>query len=423
MVTRYIPVTLNKNGGTGGTDSVYVTNDSAMPSITIPTRGNSNGNFSFMGYWDTSSTTGGTQYYNAAGNSVRNWDKTGTSATLYARWRNSLIYTRTATDFNIYTSTNSDTTSTTTVGTRDITLFSTLACPSGNSVTLVSLAVQNDDDGSFVSGWSFSPSTRKLTVPAGTATGLYEVTMTLSTPSSTSTYPYLGEQPILGFWVNVIKTAASGYSNVTGLTYEQLNDFPAGSFTLSQSNLSTYFRGKNAYYNQLYNNGYSEPSTSDIVYTFVGAIASGSQTQSYTSLATTPTSRSTVSINQGYVTIMARHGSSSQTVTITSAYREANTEGSTEYQDQNGTLGYNIISPGLPSPSITNSLTASGGKISIAGCYLTNGCLWYQKWTSGSYTQHTGNKEEQGVWKISDGGTYITSISPSNTVTINGETY
>lgn len=389
MVTRSIPVTLNKNGGTGGTDSVYATNDSAMPSITIPTRAGGNGNFSFMGYWDTSSTTGGTQYYNATGGSVRNWDKTGTSATLYARWRNSLIYTRTATDFNIYTSTNSDTTSTTTVGTRDIELFSTLTCPTV-SVTLVSLIAQNDDDGSFVSGWTFSTSTRKLTVPAGTSPGLYQVDVYLSTPSSTSTYPYVGEQQVIDFWVSVIKTAASEYSSITGLTYEQLNDFPAGSFTLSQSNLSTYFRGKGAYYNQLYNNGYSEPSTSDIEYTFIGAIASGSQTQSYTSLATTPTSRSTVSINQNYVIILARHGSSSQTVTITSAYREANTITNSNYSPSNYTA----------SVTIGNGMTAAGGSATVSASASHKA---YDYYTSGSYNnQH--NVTDSVTWSITSNG-------------------
>lgn len=363
MVTRSITVTLNKNGGTGGTNSVNATNGSAMPSITIPSRAGGNGNFYFMGYWDTSSTTGGTQYYNATGGSARNWDKTGTTATLYARWRNSLIYATTATDFNIYTSTNSDTTSTTTVGTRDIELFSTLTCPTV-SVTLVRLRVQNDDDGSddgsTISGWSFSPSTRKLTVPAGTATGLYKVRVDLSTSSSTT---YIGDEQEHYFWVNVIKTSASGYSSVTGLTYEQLNDFPAGSFTLTKDNLSTYFRGKGAYYNQLYNNGYSEPSTSDIVYTFVGAIATGSQTQSYTSLATTPTSRSTVSINQGYLIIMARHGSSTQTVLITSAYREANSVTLTMTLGSN-TITYNgettvTVAASYSSGSIETDVTSS----------------------------------------------------------------
>ena len=58
-------VTLNLQGGTGGTTNVTATYDSAMPSITLPTRAG----YTFAGYYDN--TSGGTQYYTAAGASVR----------------------------------------------------------------------------------------------------------------------------------------------------------------------------------------------------------------------------------------------------------------------------------------------------------------------------------------------------------------
>ena len=74
-------VTLNKNGGSGGSDSVNATYGSAMPGISVPSWTGR----TFLGYWDTSAATGGNQYYSASGASVRNWDKAGT-ATLYARW-------------------------------------------------------------------------------------------------------------------------------------------------------------------------------------------------------------------------------------------------------------------------------------------------------------------------------------------------
>ena len=74
-------VTLNKNGGLGGTDSVTATYDAAMPSATMPTRST----YTFEGYYDTSEATGGTKYYNSDGSSARKWDKTS-NTTLYARW-------------------------------------------------------------------------------------------------------------------------------------------------------------------------------------------------------------------------------------------------------------------------------------------------------------------------------------------------
>lgn len=72
-------VTLNKNGGTGGTSSVTATYDAAMPAITKPTRAG----YVFQGYYDAES--GGTQYYTAAGASARAWNK-ASATTLYAHW-------------------------------------------------------------------------------------------------------------------------------------------------------------------------------------------------------------------------------------------------------------------------------------------------------------------------------------------------
>lgn len=72
-------VTLNANGGSGGTGSVTATYDAAMPSITPPTRAN----WEFLGYFDAQS--GGTKYYNANGSSARTWNKTA-ATTLWAHW-------------------------------------------------------------------------------------------------------------------------------------------------------------------------------------------------------------------------------------------------------------------------------------------------------------------------------------------------
>ncbi|MBR6168051.1 MAG: InlB B-repeat-containing protein, partial [Paludibacteraceae bacterium] len=89
-------VTLKKNGKTAAADQVVrVTYGSAMPdtikavgntAITVPTQ---NG-YTFKGYWDTSASTGGTQYYSYTGTpaalgSARNWDKTS-DTNLFGRW-------------------------------------------------------------------------------------------------------------------------------------------------------------------------------------------------------------------------------------------------------------------------------------------------------------------------------------------------
>ena len=77
-------VKFNANGGSGGQSrDVTATYGSAMPAIstTKPTRAG----YAFQGWYDTSASTGGTQYYTADGKSARKWDKTS-NTTLYARW-------------------------------------------------------------------------------------------------------------------------------------------------------------------------------------------------------------------------------------------------------------------------------------------------------------------------------------------------
>ena len=73
-------VTFDKQGGTGGSNSVVATNGQAMPSATMPTKTG----YTFGGYY-TSTGGAGTQYYTANGSSARSWDKTENTI-LYAKW-------------------------------------------------------------------------------------------------------------------------------------------------------------------------------------------------------------------------------------------------------------------------------------------------------------------------------------------------
>ena len=75
-------VTLDQQGGSGGTNYVTVAYNSAMPSIAggLPTRTG----YAFGGYY-TGENGGGTQYYRADGTSARKWNETS-DAKLYAKW-------------------------------------------------------------------------------------------------------------------------------------------------------------------------------------------------------------------------------------------------------------------------------------------------------------------------------------------------
>ena len=78
---RTFNITLDKQKGTGGTNSITATYDAAMPAITVPTRTG----YSFDGYYDA--TSGGNKYYNADGSSARTWNKVpDITISLYARW-------------------------------------------------------------------------------------------------------------------------------------------------------------------------------------------------------------------------------------------------------------------------------------------------------------------------------------------------
>ena len=79
--TPYV-ITLNPNGGSGGTASVETGKGARLPSgKAAPVRPG----YSFQGFFTTSAATGGTQYYDAGMNGTTVWDDTSIT-TLYARW-------------------------------------------------------------------------------------------------------------------------------------------------------------------------------------------------------------------------------------------------------------------------------------------------------------------------------------------------
>lgn len=74
-------ITLNKDGGGGGTSSVKVSKGSNMPNASAPTRSG----YIFKGYYSKKNGEG-QQYYDSNMNSVHKWDK-DSNGTLYAYWK------------------------------------------------------------------------------------------------------------------------------------------------------------------------------------------------------------------------------------------------------------------------------------------------------------------------------------------------
>ena len=79
---QFKTVTLEKCGGTGGTDSVVVTNGMALPKIAVPTRTG----YDFKGYFTSESGDQGVQYYLANGTSAKSWSEDEEATALFARW-------------------------------------------------------------------------------------------------------------------------------------------------------------------------------------------------------------------------------------------------------------------------------------------------------------------------------------------------
>ena len=73
-------VSLDRQGGSGGTGNIEAYPDQAMPSISLPSKTG----YTFGGYY-TGTGGSGDQYYTSNGGSARNWTK-GAASTLYAKW-------------------------------------------------------------------------------------------------------------------------------------------------------------------------------------------------------------------------------------------------------------------------------------------------------------------------------------------------
>lgn len=118
-------VTLDADGGTGGSASVTATFDEALPNITVPTQSG----YVFKGYY-TEADGAGTQYYDENGSSTNNWT-IPSATTLYAYWEVGSAPDPTGCDLHFWFIKADD--ATTNGKTNDATVFSGMV---GNSSAL-----------------------------------------------------------------------------------------------------------------------------------------------------------------------------------------------------------------------------------------------------------------------------------------------
>ncbi len=196
-------VTLDNQGATSaGTTSVTATYQSAMPSITKPSKTG----YTFNGYYSEKNGSG-TQYYTASGTSAKNFDKTS-NVTLYAKW--------TANTYKVDFNGN---------------MFST------TSKTINGLTLTYDYDNSYltINGTPTSTSSLLTNFTGLSFTSGDKYTLTITYVSGSYAYTGTG---VPSFVVDVANAAGTGNlatRNAEGLTY-----FTSGSksITLTASDLA-----------------------------------------------------------------------------------------------------------------------------------------------------------------------------------------
>ncbi|WEK54177.1 MAG: InlB B-repeat-containing protein [Candidatus Cohnella colombiensis] len=176
-------VTLDDNGGSGGSGNVTATYDRSMPVATAP----SQAGYTLVGYFDQ--TSGGTKYYNADMSSAQDWDKTDSTVTLYAVWTEighvTIQYTTNNTAYGTvsmtYESLNPETGTTTgsqataKLGYR----FVEWQSANSNTVSTSAIFVPQKDSGSYVAA----------TYTAVFAAEVYNITYNLDSGTTASSNP------------------------------------------------------------------------------------------------------------------------------------------------------------------------------------------------------------------------------------------
>lgn len=240
MVTPHCSITLNSNGGSGGLSGTSCVPDSKPSKLSsLPSRSG----FTFMGYYTTKSS-GGTQYFDASGTATRT---VSGDITLYARWKNEVIYN--PSNVNAYCTSDASA-ATSTVSSQNFTVSNIAwTCGSGATPTYGGIDQISTPSGIVSStGWKLSDNGRILTIPSGIQNGEYDVYFGLTSPGG-SNYVSNGGNGF-NIHVSIISTTLT-YGPVELIQHTpddiiegnitQQKNFPASQFTISPSTIGDYF--------------------------------------------------------------------------------------------------------------------------------------------------------------------------------------
>ena len=365
MVTPHCSITLNSNGGSGGLSGTSCVPGSKPSKLSsLPSRSG----FTFMGYYTTKSS-GGKQYFNASG--------TATSAvsgdiTLYARWRNEVLYN--PSNVNAYCTSDASA-ATSTVSSQNCTVSNIAwTCGSGATPTYNGISQITGPNGLVSStGWELSDNGRKLTIPSGIQNGEYSIEIGLMSPGGSN---YVSNGGIgFNIHVSIISTTLT-YGPVELIQHTpddiiegnitQQKNFPAGSFTISSSTIGDYF-SLNGVFRQVVscNNGRVREGNLNVYGWLPGPYFSDIVVPS---LGTTQTNTTTYTFanndNEALYYGVEGEGYKSFVKYVRSGVREANSVTSLS-----ASVGESSIYAGDKTFLKTKALFTSGDKVSVRGTY------------------------------------------------------
>lgn len=224
-------ITLNANGGTGGSTSVQAVFDEPMPNITIPSREG----YTFIGYFDAQNK----QYYDENGSSMNSW-VTPSNATLTAQWEeNGSVPPEITGDLHFWFFYAAD--ATTNNVTNDATVFSNMV--SSNSSKEGSITI--DGTSYSVTRRSGDPTDGKFgsfTIPTGKQAIFYSLaissggadrqidlisatdTYELSVEGGSSTYQRIESEPLPAGTYSIERAASSGNVRIAVIVLKFIDD-------------------------------------------------------------------------------------------------------------------------------------------------------------------------------------------------------
>ena len=421
-----ITVTINGNGGSGGTSSKSVAPGASSWSISsVPSRTG----FQLLGFWDTSNYSGGTKYLNASGSSVRSAPTS--SMTIYARWEPIVNYSTTSSSYTVYCTTSNHEASTT-EGSQQITISSGGSTSSGLTITYS----ENNEN------WTVSSDGKKITIPNGLSAGTYdlEVSGTIDASNTTHNTSISSDNQITVTIVAVTKypnnSNPTKYKNTSGTTgYNVTYGTPTASISSSLTAAGGTFyvtcsvTNSTDWYWKYTNGTYSSNQTSSETGTARWRITSNgnsrfsSPTSGGSSLTIGGTSYTTYPSGSSYKGSHSTMGTNATTDTVgITAYNIGDTSknsGEKTASVTNSTSTSTSTTYGTPTVSIGSGIYASGGSATV-NCTVTNTVTTTTTYTSGATSSSDSTVEGTARWKITTNGNNRFSHPSSGGVSLSG---